>query len=78
MIHLGPPHDSNYGYAYAKRMVDVLNKAYGEQHGRCYTSVIPTNVFGPWDNYSLEDSHVIPGLVHKCYLAKRECHTWIM
>ena len=37
--------------------------------------MIPTNVFGPHDNYNLEDSHVIPGLIHKCYLAKRKlCH----
>jgi GDP-L-fucose synthase len=34
--------------------------------------VIPTNIFGLHDNFSLEDSHVIPGLIHKCYLAKRD------
>ena len=34
--------------------------------------MIPTNVFGPHDNYNLDDSHVIPGLIHKCYLAKRK------
>ncbi|KAJ3414758.1 GRR1-like protein 1 [Chytridiales sp. JEL 0842] len=71
MVHNGPPHDSNYGYAHAKRMVDVLNKAYADQFGRCYTSVIPTNIFGPYDNYNLKNSHVIPGLIHKCYLAKK-------
>ena len=47
-------------------------RAYYEQHGCQFTSVIPTNVFGPHDNYNLEDSHVIPGLIHKCYLAKRK------
>jgi GDP-L-fucose synthase len=36
-----------------------------------FTSVIPTNIYGPHDNFNLEDSHVIPGLIHKCYLAKR-------
>lgn len=71
MIHSGPPHDSNFGYAYAKRMIDIQNKAYHDQYGYTYTSVIPTNVFGPFDNWSLEDSHVIPGLIHKCYLAKK-------
>jgi len=71
MVHYGPPHDSNFGYAYAKRMIDVQNKAYHDQFGCKFTSVIPTNVFGPHDNYDLEDSHVIPGLVHKCYLAKK-------
>ncbi|ORY89550.1 hypothetical protein BCR43DRAFT_499981 [Syncephalastrum racemosum] len=71
MVHNGPPHDSNFGYAYGKRMIDVQNRAYHEQFGCHFTSVIPTNVFGPHDNYSLEDSHVLPGLTHKCYLAKQ-------
>lgn len=70
MIHNGPPHESNFGYAYAKRLIDIQNRAYHEQHGCHFTSVIPTNIFGPHDNYDLEDSHVIPGLIHKCYLAK--------
>jgi len=71
MIHNGPPHDSNFSYAYAKRMIDVLNKAYNGQHGCHFTSVIPTNIYGPHDNYDLEDSHVIPGLIHKLYNAQR-------
>ncbi|KAL7418910.1 hypothetical protein Q5752_006594 [Cryptotrichosporon argae] len=70
-VHLGPPHESNFGYAYAKRMVDVQNRAYFKQFSRQYTSVIPTNVFGPGDNYDLESAHVIPALIHRCYLAKR-------
>ncbi|KAF8607214.1 epimerase-domain-containing protein [Ceratobasidium sp. AG-I] len=70
-IHLGPPHESNFGYAHAKRMVDVQNHAYNEEFGDNFTSAIPTNVFGPHDNFDLEDSHVIPGLIHKCYLAKK-------
>ncbi|CAM0140739.1 hypothetical protein VKS41_008007 [Umbelopsis sp. WA50703] len=71
MVHNGPPHESNFGYAHAKRMIDVQNKAYNEQYGCNFTSVIPTNIFGPHDNYDLEDSHVLPGLTHKCYLAKK-------
>ncbi|XP_056621147.1 GDP-L-fucose synthase-like isoform X1 [Triplophysa dalaica] len=72
MIHNGPPHESNFGYAYAKRMIDVYNKAYFEQNERRYTSVIPTNVFGPHDNFNIDDGHVLPGLIHKTYLAKKE------
>ncbi|KAM9848541.1 GDP-L-fucose synthase-like isoform 2-T4 [Aulostomus maculatus] len=72
MIHNGPPHQSNFGYSYAKRMIDVQNRAYFQQHGRCYTAVIPTNVFGPHDNFSIEDGHVLPGLIHKAYNAKKE------
>ena len=116
MIHDGPPHSSNEGYAYAKRMVDVQvrrrgegegerekerererkeegtsprshhlffpspsfsspppspqNRLYAAQHGCRFTAVIPTNIFGRYDNFHLKDSHVIPGLIHKCHLAK--------
>jgi GDP-L-fucose synthase len=73
MVHNGPPHPSNFGYSYAKRLIDIQNKAYHEKGCETvFTSVIPCNVFGPWDNYNLEDSHVIPGLIHKLYLAKKE------
>merc|ERR1712136_545749 len=72
MIHDGPPHPSNFGYSHAKRMLDVLNRGYKAQHGRNYTSVIPTKVFGPHDNYNIQDGHVIPGLIHKCHLAKQK------
>ncbi|XP_077866652.1 GDP-L-fucose synthase-like [Saccoglossus kowalevskii] len=72
MIHNGPPHDSNFGYSYAKRMIDVLNKGYNTQHGCKFTSVIPTNVFGPHDNFNLQDGHVIPGLINKVYCSKKE------
>jgi GDP-L-fucose synthase len=69
-IHDGPPHNSNYGYAYAKRMAEVQLRAYREQFGHKYVSVIPTNVYGPNDNFNLQSSHVVPALIHKCYLAK--------
>ncbi|XP_041633914.1 GDP-L-fucose synthase-like [Cheilinus undulatus] len=72
MIHNGPPHDSNFGYSYAKRMIDILNKAYFEQYGCCYTAVIPTNVFGPYDNFNVETAHVLSALVNKTYKAKKE------
>lgn len=71
MVHAGPPHTSNEGYAYAKRMIDVMNRAYGEEYGCKFTSIIPTNVYGLHDNFSIEDGHVIPGLMHKCLKAKR-------
>ncbi|RXK34971.1 hypothetical protein M231_07785 [Tremella mesenterica] len=72
-IHAGPPHHSNFGYAYAKRLVDIQNHAYHEQFGSQFTSVIPTNVFGPGDNYDLKDAHVIPSLIHRCYFSKSKC-----
>lgn len=70
MIHLGEPHESNFGYAYAKRLIDVYNRAYSSQFNKTFTSIIPTNVFGPNDNFSLFDGHVVPALIHLCYLAK--------
>jgi GDP-L-fucose synthase len=72
MIHNGPPHESNFAYAYAKRMLDVQNRAYYQQFGCKFTSVIPTNVYGPHDNFHLQDSHVIPGLIHRFYLAQQK------
>ena len=74
----GPPHTSNEGYAYVKRMIEVQSKAYREQYGRNYFCIIPTNIYGEWDNYNLEDSHVIPGLIHKCYLAKKNREKFIV
>ncbi|KAH8112238.1 epimerase-domain-containing protein [Phellopilus nigrolimitatus] len=70
-VHLGPSHPSNFGYAHAKRLVDIQNRAYKQEFGCNFTSAIPTNVFGQYDNFDLQDSHVIPGLIHKCYLAEK-------
>ena len=69
-IHLGPPHFSNDAYAYAKRMTDVQIRAYKEQYGLNYKSVIPSNIYGPNDNYDIINGHVLPSLIHKCYLAR--------
>jgi GDP-L-fucose synthase len=70
-IHNGEPHYSNYPYAYAKRMADIQIRAYREQYGLNYTSIIPSNIYGPNDNFSLEHGHVMPMLIHKLYLAKK-------
>jgi len=81
VLHEGPPHWSNDAYAYAKRMLDMLGRWYNEQEAReqgnngekhvRFTSVIPTNLFGPHDNYNVQSGHVLPGLIHKGYLAKK-------
>lgn len=72
MLHDGPPHPSNEGYAYAKRLIDTMNRAYAEEYNCNFTSIIPTNIYGPDDNFSIQNGHVIPGLIHKCYIAKKE------
>ena len=82
MVHNGPPHNSNFGYSYAKRMIDVLNHAYDDRLQRDYqdqpaekpvfTSVVPTNVYGPNDNFNPQHSHVIAALILKTYLAAKQ------
>jgi GDP-L-fucose synthase len=72
MLHTGPPHPSNQAYAYAKRMVDIHCRAYRQQYNRDYFCVVPTNIYGPYDNFHLENAHVIPALIHKCHLAQRD------
>ena len=69
-LHSGTPHESNFGYAYAKRMVDVQLRAVRQQHGLEYISVIPNNLYGENDNFDSHDSHVIPALIRKIYEAK--------
>lgn len=68
-LHNGPPHHSNFGYAYAKRMLDVQSRAYRQQFGCNFITVIPNNLYGPHDNYDLNSGHVIPSLIRKFFEA---------
>lgn len=76
-LHLGPPHHSNFGYAYAKRMMEVQSRAYRQQHGCNFISVIPNNLYGPNDNHDLNNGHVIPSLIRKFYEAKIYKHAHV-
>ena len=78
MLHNGPPHTSNDAYAYAKRMLHVQCKAYRDNYGDDFTCVIPTNVYGPNDNFSLTDGHAIPSLIHQCYIAKQSGDAFVV
>ena len=78
MLHDGCPHHSNDAYAYAKRMLEVHSLAYQQQYNDNFICVIPTNIYGEHDNYSLEDGHVIPSLIHRCYLAKQNNENFIV
>jgi len=69
-IHNGRPHTSNYAYAHAKRMVDVQSRAYRDQYGCNFVTVVPNNLFGLYDNFDLENSHVIPAMIRKIYEAR--------
>jgi GDP-L-fucose synthase len=72
MLHQGEPHPTNYGYAYAKRMLEVGARALRQQYGKNIRCLVPCNLYGPNDNYNMDTGHVIPSLIHKCYLAKRD------
>ena len=69
-IHAGPPHHSNFGYAHAKRMLDVQSRAYRKQFGRDYITAVPNNLFGEHDNFDLNASHAVPAIIRKMYEAK--------
>jgi GDP-L-fucose synthase len=66
----GPLEATNEPYAIAKIAGIKLCEAYKAQYGREYVSVMPTNLYGPNDNYDLAGSHVLPALVRKAHEAK--------
>lgn len=61
---------TNEPYAIAKIAGIKMCNAYNRQYGTCYRSVMPTNLYGPGDNYHLENSHVLPAMIRKFHLAK--------
>jgi GDP-L-fucose synthase len=66
----GPLEPTNEPYAIAKIAGVKLCESYNRQHGRQYVSVMPTNLYGPNDNYDLAHSHVLPALIRKAHEAK--------
>lgn len=71
MLHESSPHPSNEGYGYAKRLLEVQCRNYNIQYNRQYICLIPVNLYGPYDNFNLDDSHVIPGIIHRMLLAQK-------
>lgn len=69
-IHNGAPHQSNFGYAYAKRMLDVHSRALRNQYGCNFVCAVPNNIYGENDNFDLENGHVIPAIIRKIWEAK--------
>lgn len=78
MLHNGPPHSSNDAYAYAKRMLEVQCRMYNENHGDNFVCIIPTNIYGPNDNFNMEDGHVLPALINKCFTAKNRNQEFVV
>lgn len=66
----GPLEPTNEPYAIAKIAGLKLCESYNTQYGRNYVSVMPTNLYGPNDNYDLANSHVLPALIRKAHEAK--------
>jgi GDP-L-fucose synthase len=66
----GPLEPTNEPYAIAKIAGIKLAESFRRQYGKCFFSVMPTNLYGPNDTYHLENSHVIPGLIARMYEAK--------
>jgi GDP-L-fucose synthase len=66
----GPLEPTNQWYAIAKIAGVKLCQAYRRQHGRDYISAMPTNLYGPGDNFDLASSHVLPALLVKAHRAK--------
>lgn len=66
----GPLEETNEPYAIAKIAGVKLVEAANRQRGRNWVSVMPTNLYGPYDNFDLEKSHVLPALIRKFHEAK--------
>ena len=67
----GYPEETNAPYGLAKKMMLVQSQAYREQYRFNSIFLLPSNLYGPGDNFDLETSHVIPALIRKCVEARR-------
>lgn len=66
----GPLEPTNEPYAIAKIAAIKMCRYFNEQYGTNFISVMPTNLYGPGDNFNLETSHVLPAMLRKFHLAK--------
>jgi GDP-L-fucose synthase len=75
----GPLEITNEPYAIAKIAGIKMCEAYNSQYGTNFFSVMPTNLYGPKDNFNLETSHVLPALLRKCHEAKmQKAKEWVI
>ena len=68
----GYPEETNAPYGIAKKAAMVMLDAYRRQYGLDGVFVLPVNLYGPYDNFDLHTSHVIPALIRKCVTARNE------
>jgi len=74
-LHIGLPYAGNLGYATSKRVLDIQTKLLSKQYGLCYSTLTPVTMYGPYDNFDLEDGHVISSLIRKTIEAKKNAGT---
>jgi GDP-L-fucose synthase len=67
----GYPEETNAPYGVAKKAALVMLEAYRQQYGLRSAYLLPVNLYGPWDNFDLQTSHVIPALIRKCIEARQ-------
>lgn len=67
MMHAGYPHESNYSYAFAKRLIDPMAKAYKKEYGLEIVGIIPGAIIGPKSSFNPETSTAVPGMIRRFY-----------
>jgi GDP-L-fucose synthase len=77
-LHIGPPHPSNEGYSYAKRIMEVHARILSDQYNIATVCMTPTNLFGEYDNFDLQNAHVLPALIRKCCEAKEKKEPFVV
>ena len=76
-LHDGYPEETNAPYGIAKKAAMVMLDGYHRQYNLASSYVLPVNLYGPYDNFNLQTSHVIPALIRKCVTALNENHDFI-
>ncbi|MCF8479501.1 MAG: NAD-dependent epimerase/dehydratase family protein [Rhodospirillum sp.] len=66
-LQAGPPHESNYGSSYAKRLMEPAIQAYREEYGLPAVGLVPNGIFGPNDNFNENDAPMLPALIRRFY-----------
>jgi GDP-L-fucose synthase len=67
----GVPQIESIAYSTAKKLLTIMGDVYEKEYGIVSTTFIPSNVYGPSDNFNLEKAHVVPALIHKLFLATK-------
>jgi len=67
MIHSGPPHESNYAYALAKRLIEPAVRAYRHEHRLNVVGLVPNGIFGEGDDFSLESASMPAALIRRLF-----------